>query len=133
VHEPSLPEAMTSADLVKELTSNASLLLQRQIKMAKLEAEQELHKRKTLYELMGIAGLLAFGGTIMLLLAAACGIGTLLGGRTWAGAVIIGAALLVAALVPGLLGWRKRIRTPLLERTRKELTKEIAWAKYRTT
>ena len=33
----------------------------------------------------------------------------------------------------GLLGWRKRIRTPLLERTRKELTKEIAWAKYRTT
>ena len=28
MHEPSMPEAMSSADLVKELTSNASLLLQ---------------------------------------------------------------------------------------------------------
>ena len=42
MHEPSMPEAMSSADLVKELTSNASLLVQRQIKLAKIEAKHEI-------------------------------------------------------------------------------------------
>ena len=132
MHQSSLPEAMTSADLVKELTANTSLLLQRQLKMAKLELEQELHKRKSVLELLGVAGLLAYSGMMMLLMAAACAIGAALG-RYWAGALIMAGLLLGGALVPALIGWHKRVRTPLLARTRKELTKEISWARYRTT
>lgn len=132
MHQSSLPEAMTSADLVKELSANTSLLLQRQLKMAKLELEQELHKRKSVLELMGAAGLLAFGGTMMLLMAGACAIGAALG-HLWAGGLIMAGLLFIAALVPALIGWQKRVRTPLLARTRKELTKEISWARYRTT
>src|SRR5262245_43915150 len=47
VHEPSMPEAMSSADLVKELASSASLLIQRQVKLARIEAKSELEKGKT--------------------------------------------------------------------------------------
>jgi Flp pilus assembly protein TadB len=126
VHQSSMPEAMTSADLVKELTSNASLLVQRQVKLATLEAKQELQKGKTMAELFGAAGLCAYAGVLLLLVAAA------LDGRYWAGALIVAAALLVPAAVTGLLGYKKRLQNPM-PRSRAELSKEITWAKYRTT
>lgn len=132
MHESSLPEAMSSADLVKELTSNASLLVQRQVKLATLEAKEELKKGKTMAELLGTAGLLAYGGVIMLLVAAALGIGAALDGRYWAGALIVAGIVLIPAIIMGLVGYQKRLKNPL-PRTRAELSKEISWAKYRTT
>ena len=132
MHEPSMPEAMSSADLVKELGSNASLLVQRQVTLAKLEAKKELQKGKTMVELFGVAGLCAYGGVILCLVAAALAIGAALDGRYWAGALIMAAVLFIPAIVSGLLGYKKRITNPL-PRTRAELSKEITWAKYRTT
>jgi uncharacterized membrane protein YqjE len=132
VHEPSMPEAMSSADLVKELTSNASLLVQRQVKLAKLEVKQELEKGKTMAVNFGVAGLTAYAGVILLCVAAALGIGAALDGRYWAGALIVAAALFIPAIITGLIGYQKRIQKPL-PRTRAELSKEISWAKYRTT
>jgi hypothetical protein len=76
--------------------------------------------------------LCAYGGVIMLLVAAALGIGAALDGRYWAGALIMAAALFVPAVLAGLVGWQKRLKNPL-PRTRAELSKEITWAKYRTT
>lgn len=132
MHESSLPEAMSSADLVKELTSNASLLVQRQVKLATLEAKEELKKGKTMAELLGTAGLLAYAGAIILLVAAALGIGAALDGRYWAGALIVAGIVFIPAIVTGLVGYQKRLKNPL-PRTRAELSKEISWAKYRTT
>lgn len=132
MHEPSMPEAMSSADLVKELTSNGSLLLQRHVKLAKLEAKKELQKGKKMASLFGVAGVCAYAGVILCLVAAGDAIGAALGGREWAGGLIIAAALFIPAIVTGLLGWQKRIKNPL-PRTRAELSKEITWAKYRTT
>jgi uncharacterized membrane protein YqjE len=127
-----MPEAMSSADLVKELTSNASLLVQRQVKLAKLEAKKELAKGKTMAELFGVAGLCAYAGVLLCLVAAALAIGAALDGRYWAGALIMAAALFIPAIISGLLGYKKRITNPL-PKTRAELSKEITWAKYRTT
>jgi len=132
VHEPSMPEAMSSADLVKELTSNASLLVQRQVKLAKLEAKQEIQKGKTMAELFGVAGLCAYAGVILCLAAAALAIGAALDGRYWAGALIVAAALFLAAMVSGFVGYKKRVTHPL-SRSRAELSREISWAEHRTT
>ena len=132
MHESSMPEAMSSVDLVKELTSNASLLVQRQVKLAKLEAKKEIEKGKTMAELFGVAGLCAYAGVILCLVAAALAIGAALDGRYWAGALIMAAVLFIPAIISGLLGYKKRITNPL-PRTRAELSKEITWAKYRTT
>jgi len=133
VHEPSLPEAMSSADLVKELSSNVTLLVQRQVKLATLELKEELKQGKSTASLLTVAGLLAYAGVVLLLMAAALGLGTALGGRDWLGAIIVGGVLLVAATVPGLVGYRRLPRKPLA-RTRAELSKEITWVnKVRTT
>ena len=132
MHEPSMPEAMSSSDLVKELTSNASLLMKRQVKLATLEVKQELQKGKTMASLLGVAGVCAYAGVILCLGAAALAIGAALDGRYWAGALIVAAALFIPAAVTGLIGYRKRLKDPM-PRTRAELSKEITWAKYRTT
>lgn len=132
MHEPSMPEAMSSADLVKELTSNASLLVQRQVKLATMEAKEELKKGKTMVSLFGIAGVCAYAGVVLCLVAAALAIGAALDGRYWAGALIVAAALFLPAIVTGLIGYQRRIKNPLA-RTRAEISKEMTWAKYRTT
>ena len=109
MHEPSLPEAMTSADLVKELSANASLLVQRQVKLAKLEAKQELQKAQDDGELIGAAWLCAYGGALFLLVAAACRHRrAALGGHLWAGALVVAGVLFVPAAFVGVMGWRKR-------------------------
>jgi len=132
VHETSMPEAMSSADLVKELSSNATLLAKRQVKLATLEAKQEIQKGKTMAELFGVAGVCAYAGVILCLVAAALAIGAALNGLYWAGALIIAGAMFIPAVVSGLLGYKKRVSNPM-SRTRAELSKEITWAKYRTT
>ncbi|HEX9103534.1 MAG TPA: phage holin family protein [Polyangia bacterium] len=123
---------MSSADLVKELSSNASLLVQRQVKLAKLEVKLELRRGKTMAQLFGVAGLCAYAGVLVALVAAALAIGAALDGRYWAGALIVAAALFVPAIVSGLVGYAKRVKDPL-PRTRAQLSKEITWARYRTT
>jgi hypothetical protein len=123
---------MSSADLVRELTANASLLVQRQAKLARLEARQELRRGKVTAGLLGGAGLTALAAVVLLLVAAALALGQAFGGRFWAGALVVAGALAVTATVPGLLGYRRLPRTPL-SRTRAELTKEVQWAKHRTT
>jgi hypothetical protein len=132
VHQPSMPEAMSSSDLVKELSANASLLVQRQVKLATLEARQELQKGKTMVELYGTAALCAFAGAVLCLIAAAFAIGAALDGRYWAGALIVAAVMFVPAVATGLVGYKKRLTNPM-PRSRAELSKEITWAKYRTT
>jgi hypothetical protein len=123
---------MTSPELVRELTSNASLLFERQLKLARIEAEQELKKAKLMGGLLAIAAATAYAGVILLLVAAALGIGVALQGLYWLGALLVAGAMLSAALLFGVIGWARRIRRPLT-RTRDELSKEIQWARFRTT
>lgn len=132
MHEPSIPEAMTNAELVKELTSNASILIKRQVKLATLEAKQELKKGKIMAGAFGTAGALAHAGFVLLVVAAAMGIGAALDHMYWAGALIAAGCMFVPAGVAALIGYEKRIRKPM-QRTRAELSKEITWARHRTT
>jgi hypothetical protein len=127
-----MPEAMSSADLVKELTANAQLLLQRQARLAKLEVKLEMENGKKTAGLLGFAGMAAYAGVILALVAGALALGEALGGRLWLGALIEAAVLLAIALAPGLLGYKRLPKNPM-SRTRAELSKELTWARYRTT
>lgn len=127
---PSSPEVLPTTELIKETFSNALLLAQRQLKLAQLEAMAQLKQEKTVLELLSTAGALAHAGVVLLLVAIALVIGEALGGRFWAGLLIIGGALILVALGLGLAGWAKRVRR-VLPLTRGEISKEIAWAQTR--
>lgn len=132
MHEPSMPEAMSSSDLVKELTSDASLLVKRQIELAKLEAKEELKKGVVMASMLGAAGVCAYAGLILLLVAAAMAIGAAINGWYWLGALIVAGGMFVFAGITGGIGYARRLKQPL-KRSRAELSKEITWARYRTT
>jgi hypothetical protein len=123
---------MSRSELVEELFANASLLIKRQLKLAELESKQQLTRGKTMARLLGAGGLFAYAAALMLLVAAALGLGVALGDRFWAGALLVGGALLVIAAVLGGIGWHKRVRAPL-GRTRRELGKEVTWARAQWT
>jgi hypothetical protein len=118
--------------LLKELSSNAPLLLQRQLELARLEAQKDLGRAKVMAGLLGSAGALAYAALVVLLVAGAQGIGVALDGKNWAGSLILAAALLIPAAILGGIGWAKRLKRPL-PHTREELRKVITWARERTT
>jgi uncharacterized membrane protein YqjE len=132
VQQSSTPEALSSVDLVKELTSNVSLLVQRQVRLATLEARRELTRGLTTVELLGSGGFIAIIGVLLLLVAAVIGLGVAFGGRYWLSALVVAAPLLFIGLLLGGLGLRKR-GTERLPRSRAELQKELSWAKHRAT
>jgi uncharacterized membrane protein YqjE len=124
------PEAMGTADLVKELASDSSLLVERQLALAKMEVKNDLKKRVTTVETLGVSGVMAYAGLMMLLVAAAAAIGSATGHGLWAGALIVAALLMLPAAIVGLRGYRKlKSAGDLLQRTRGEIDKEIAWTK----
>jgi hypothetical protein len=129
---PSSPEVMPAPDLLRELVSNGSLLVKRQLKLAELEAKRDAKKERTSLEILGVAGVIAHAAVLMMLVAAAMGIGDALGGRYWAGALIVSAALLGAAAILAPIGWWRRVRTPL-PKSRGELQKELTWANTQLT
>jgi len=129
---PSSPQSMPTTELLRELFSNGSLLVKRQVKLATLESKRDTRKEKKSLELLGAGGLIAYAGLIVLLVAAALGIGVALGDRYWAGALIVGGALLLIAGLLAPLGWYQRVKKPL-SASRGELNKELSWANTQLT
>jgi uncharacterized membrane protein YqjE len=122
------PEGMSSKELIQELASDAQLLVKRQVELAKLEARQQIRKELRTAELLSVGGALAYAGLILLLVSIAVAIGQAMN-ALWAGPLIVGAALLVLAVIAALIGWTKRVREPL-PLTTGEVKKEIEWAKH---
>jgi Putative Actinobacterial Holin-X, holin superfamily III len=132
LEHPASPVALTNSDLLKELFSDAKLLAKRQFKLAQLEGKRQLQREKTAFEWLGTGGMIAYAAVIVLLVAVGLAIGDAMGGRDWLGALIVGGVLLVAAVVAGGIGWSRRVKQPL-PRSRRELTKEITWARHQVT
>ncbi len=50
------PEAMGTAELVKELAADSSLLVERQLALAKMEVRNDLKQRVGMVETLGFSG-----------------------------------------------------------------------------
>jgi hypothetical protein len=131
MRETNLEQAPT-VDLVKELTADASLLIQRQVKLATLEAKTELQRAVKLAQLFSIAGAAAYAGIILALAGAGIAIGAAIGHGLELGLFILAAALILPAAVGGLVGYRRAKQIEPLRRSRAELAKEIQWTRTLT-
>ncbi len=64
----------------------------------------------------------------MMLVACALALGLVM--AEWGAALIVAAVVVAVGSVAGLMGWSKRVRTPL-ESTRRSLKENVLWAKER--
>jgi hypothetical protein len=112
-HQPEDVEGHSTADLVKQLSEQASRLLRQELRLAQLELSQKGKRAGIGAGLFGSGGLLAAYG----LAAVFAGLALLLALAVpaWAAALILGGVLLAAAGTLALLG-RRLVRgaTPAL-------------------
>jgi hypothetical protein len=118
---------MKTLELVKGTLSHLMAVAEQQMKLLRLEATEQLVQERRMLVLVGLGAGLALSGLLMLLVAAAMGLGVAMGGHHWAGSLTLAVPLLVAGAISCAAGWRRRVRT-LLPLSSLELDKELKWA-----
>jgi putative superfamily III holin-X len=121
---------MQTKDLVTEAGRKASLLVRKELELAKTELRAQIRSELKMASGLGVAGVCALVGLEMLLVALALGLmeGGVLPG--WAAALIIAGAVLAIGAAAGLWGWAKRVRKPL-ETTQRSVREDVRWARER--
>jgi uncharacterized membrane protein YqjE len=117
-------------ELVTEMSRTASMLVRKEVELARNEAREDLRAQIKTASGLGVAGLCGVLALEMLLVTIAFALqesGKLSG---WVASLLIAAVVLVVGAVAGLWGWAKRVRKPL-DTTRRSIQENVRWARDR--
>jgi uncharacterized membrane protein YqjE len=121
---------MQTRELVAETGRKVSLLVKKEIELAKAELRAQVRSEIKMASGLGVAGICALIGLEMLLVALAFGLmeaGVLPG---WGAALLIAGVVFAIGAAAGLWGWAKRVKKPL-ETTQRSLKEDVRWARER--
>ena len=119
---------LSNRALLGEITGKASLLVQKEIELAKAEIRADLRTQLGTVKAFGVAAIAALLGLNLLLVAGVLALGLKI--AAWLAALIVGGALLVTAVIVGYVGWRHIVTNPLAL-TRQTLKEDVRWMKER--
>ncbi len=121
---------MKTRDIVTELARKASLLVKKEVELAKAEVKADIRTEIKMASGLGVAGVCALL-TVQLLLTAVV-LALMQGGVLpgWAAALVVAAVVLAVGTGVGLWGWARRVRKPL-DTSRHSLQEDVRWAKER--
>ena len=119
-------------ELVATATRDLSLLIHKEVELAKAEITGELKKAGIGAGLLGGAGFIGYFALLLLCVAATLGLAAGAGIPTWAGFLCIGGAFAGAAGLVALLGVGSLVRVGPPQRTIRTVKDDIAWAKHPT-
>lgn len=125
VHTASLHERPTT-ELVRDAAHKASLLVAKEIDLARTELQNDMAAEIAMVKRMAVAGIAGIATIDMLLVAAVFALLPYMAG--WLAALVVAGVTLVVAIVAGLIGWRLHVARPLA-RTRKTLVEDVQWMK----
>lgn len=122
--------AASTKDLVTQLAQKASLLVKKEIELAKSELKEDVRTEIKMASGLGVAGVCALFTVQLLLVAVVFALfeGGVLPG--WAASLVVAAVVLAVGTAAGLWGWAKRVRQPL-DTTRRSLQDNVRFAKER--
>jgi uncharacterized membrane protein YqjE len=119
---------MSTMQLVKEIASQAGLLVKKQIELARTELKADARTEATVAGGLGLAAVGAIITVTLLLVTAVLALALVM--PAWvAGLIVSGLMAAVVAIVAGV-SWRRRIRKPL-QHSRHELQEDVRLAKER--
>jgi hypothetical protein len=119
-------------ELVATATRDLSLLVHKEVELAKAEITAELKKAGIGAGLLGGAGFIGFFALLLLCVAGALGLAAGTDIPTWAGFLCVGGAFAGAAGLIALLGVGSLVRVGPPQRTIRTVKDDIAWAKHPT-
>jgi hypothetical protein len=122
------PREFSNRELLGQITGKASLLVKKEIELAKAEIRADLNAQLGMVKALDIAALAALFGLNMLLVAVVLALGLTI--ASWLAALIVGGTLLVVAAILGYIGWKRMVTNPLAL-TRQTLKEDVQWMKER--
>jgi hypothetical protein len=125
-------EDQSLGELVATATRDLSLLIHKEVELAKTEIAAELKKAGIGAGLLGGAGFIGFFALLLLCVAAALGLADGTGIPTWAGFLCVGGAFAGAAGLVALLGLGSLVRVGPPQRTIRTVKDDLTWAKHPT-
>jgi protein-S-isoprenylcysteine O-methyltransferase Ste14 len=117
-------------ELVRQLLQTASLLIKKEVELARAELKADLQAQLLMAKRLAVAAVLALLGINLLLVAAVFALAHVMPG--WLAALTLGVLLLVVGGAIGLAAWRRRVSAPLAV-TRKHVKEDLEWAKEHLT
>jgi hypothetical protein len=132
--EPSLElgsmdlSALSTRQLLARIAEDVKELVKTEVQLARAELKADLREEAGAAKGLGAAALLGYAGVLLLLVTAVFGLAEVM--PAWGAGLLVAGVLLAAGAAAGLLGWRKRVKTPL-DRTRRQVTETLEWAKGR--
>jgi hypothetical protein len=119
-------------ELVATATRDLSLLVHKEVELAKTEIAAEVKRAGIGAGFLGGAGFIGVFTLLFLSVAAALGISTGAGIGAWAGFLIVGAAYGLLSGLLAMLGLTKVTKVKPPRRTIRTVKDDIAWAKHPT-
>ena len=119
-------------DLVAVATRDLSLLVHKEVELAKAELSAEFKRAGIGAGLLGGAGFVGFFAMLLLCVAAALGLSAGTDIPTWAGFLCVGAAFGAGAGLFAALGLGKVVKVGPPQRTIRTVKDDLAWAKHPT-
>ena len=123
-------QGLSTRDLVTELARKASEPARKEVALAKSEVKEDLRSEIRMASGLGVAGLCALITLQTLLVALIFALSESGVTHGWLASLVVAAVVLGIGTVAGLIGWGKRVRTPL-DATRQSVQDNVRWVKGR--
>jgi uncharacterized membrane protein YqjE len=120
--------ALSMRELLGQITGKVTLLVEKEVELAKTEIKADLESTLSMAKGLGIAALGMVLGLNMLLVALVLALAPYI--SPWLAALLVGGTLLVIGGIFGYVTWVGRVTKPLAI-TRKTLKEDAQWAKER--
>jgi uncharacterized membrane protein YqjE len=119
---------LSTTQLVKEIASQAGLLVKKHVALAKTELKADARTEAKVAGGLGIAAVGAIVTITLLLVTVVLALAQVL--PAWAAGLIVSGFMAVVVAVVAGISWSRRVRKPL-QRSRRELRQDIRFTKER--
>jgi Putative Actinobacterial Holin-X, holin superfamily III len=120
--------SLSTRELVSRLVKTGSLLITKEVELARAEIKADLQAELRVLKLLIAAAVAAVLGVNLLFVSAVFALAQWLPG--WLAALAFAGMVLAIAVGLGLISWARRVSAPLAV-TRKTVKEDIQWAKER--
>jgi hypothetical protein len=126
------PDDQTIGELIASATRDLSLLVHKEVELAKTEIAAELKRAGIGAGLLGGAGFVGYFALLLLSVAAALGVADGFDIPVWAGFLVVGGLYAAAAGLFAMLGLGKVVKVGPPQRTIRTVKDDLEWAKHPT-
>jgi uncharacterized membrane protein YqjE len=119
---------LSTRELLARIVEESTTLVRKEVELARAELAADLKAEVKVAKALGAGAVLGLCGLNLALVTVVFALAEVMPG--WLASLIVTLVVLGVAAIVALVGWRRRVRTPL-EKTRKHLKEDVQWMKQR--